>query len=73
MSKTKSLQPHEVSRRRVFAGAGTATALAAAATVLPLAQQATGTASAKKLHTPDADGRYQVTQHVLRYYETTRS
>ena len=71
MSKTTTLPASELSRRRVFAGVGTATALAAAATVLPLAQQ-TGTASAKKLLTPDADGRYQVTQHVLRYYQTTQ-
>ena len=72
MSTSTKLPPNEVSRRRVFAGAGTATALAAAAAVLPLAQQATGTAGAKKLLTPDADGRYQVTQHVLRYYQTTQ-
>ena len=71
MSKTKTLPPNELSRRRVFAGVGSATALAAIAAVVPLAEQA-GTASAKKLLAPDADGRYQVTQHVLRYYQTTQ-
>lgn len=62
-----------LSRRRVFAGAGTAGALAAAAAVLPLAETPAWAApgEAGKMP-PDADGRYQVTQHVLRYYQTTR-
>lgn len=62
-----------LSRRRVFAGAGTAGALAAAAAVLPLAESVAPAAQADaKLLTDDADGRYQVTQHVLQYYQTTR-
>lgn len=62
-----------LSRRRVFAGAGTAGALAAAAAVLPLAESGPPAAPADaKLATDDEHGRYQVTQHVLHYYQTTR-
>ena len=61
-----------LSRRRVFAGAGTAGALAAAAAVLPLGSQAPGQAEPTALAPPDKDGRYQVTQHVLRYYQTAK-
>jgi hypothetical protein len=64
------VQP-KLSRRTIFAGAGTAGALAAAAAVLPKATAepapvaAAGPAEADK-------GGYQVTQHVLRYYQTAR-
>lgn len=62
---------HVLGRRTVFAGAGAvgaAGALAAAATLLPRPPAAV--AAAPK---PAADGGgYQVTQHVLRYYQTTR-
>lgn len=61
-----------LSRRRVFAGAGTAGALAAAAAVLPLAKPAVEEAQVSDKTPPDADGRYQVTQHVLRYYQTAK-
>jgi hypothetical protein len=64
------VQP-KLSRRTIFAGAGTAGALAAVAAVLPKAPAeappvaATGPIEADK-------GGYQVTQHVLRYYQTAR-
>ncbi len=61
----------KLSRRTVFAGAGTAGALAAAAALLPKAPVEAPVATAK----PEVDtdkGGYQVTQHVLRYYQTTR-
>jgi len=61
----------ELSRRHVFAGAGTAAALAAAAAALPLTREAEQVASAPQ-PVPDKGGGYQVTQHVLRYYQTTR-
>lgn len=62
-----------LSRRTVFAGVGTVGALAAVAAVLPgapdlLPKAQAGLPSA----TPDQGGGYQVTQHVLRYYQTTR-
>jgi hypothetical protein len=63
--------PSRLSRRQVFAGAGTAGTLAAVALVVPLA----GQDPAPKVElkpAPERGGGYQVTQHVLRYYETTR-
>ena len=64
------VQP-KLSRRTVFAGAGTAGALAAVAAVLPKAPAELPAAAAAAQ--PDADkGGYQVTQHVLRYYQTAR-
>ena len=60
-----------LSRRRVFAGAGTAGALAAAAVALPLARPAEPVVAALKA-APEKGGGYQVTQHVLDYYQTTR-
>ena len=60
-----------LSRRTLFAGAGAAGALAAAATLLPLCQQAAPVAAAGAI--PDAAaGGYQLTEHVQRYYQTAR-
>lgn len=62
-----------LSRRRVFAGAGTAGALAAAAVALPLAQREPESAAAADVGSADdADGRYRLTAHVQRYYQTTK-
>lgn len=62
-----------LSRRRVFAGAGTAGALAAAATLMPVSPPASVAVDADAgKPAPDTDGRYQVTQHVLRYYQTAK-
>jgi hypothetical protein len=69
MSKTPT--PH-LSRRRVFAGAGTVGALAAAAAVLPLGKPAAEHAAAEPKAAPDTTGGYQLTEHVKRYYETTK-
>jgi len=60
-----------LSRRTVFAAGGSAGALAAAAAALPLVRPAAPTASVVKTE-PDKDAGYQLTQHVLRYYETTK-
>ena len=62
-----------LSRRHVVAGAGTVGALAAAAAALPLATTPTDkktVASAKPQAEPQ-DG-YQLTDHVKRYYQTTK-
>jgi hypothetical protein len=67
----KSLAPH-LSRRRVFAGAGSVGALAAAAAALPLVKPAASVSSVDASAAPDADGRYQATPHVLRYYQTAK-
>lgn len=69
MSKTPTPQ---LSRRRVFAGAGTAGALAAAAAVLPLGKPAVGQAAAQPESAPDTTGGYQLTEHVKRYYQTAK-
>jgi len=62
-----------LSRRRVFAGAGTAGALAAAAVALPLAQlEPAALVTADAAPADDADGRYRLTAHVQRYYQTAK-
>ena len=68
MSDSKS---SDLSRRRLFAGAGTAGALAAAAVALPSLKPADTLMVADK-PAPDKGGGYQLTQHVLDYYQTTR-
>jgi len=67
MSKSPSPQ---LSRRRVFAGAGTVGALAAAAAVLPHADEKRAAAEPKSV--PDTGGGYQLTEHVKRYYRTAK-
>ncbi|MDP1693136.1 MAG: formate dehydrogenase [Burkholderiaceae bacterium] len=64
-------KPAALSRRRLFAGGGTAGALAAVAVALPLARPAEPVVAAAK-PAPDKGGGYQLTQHVLDYYQTTR-
>ena len=67
MSQAKS----KLSRRTLFAGAGTASALAAVATVLP--RVAPEQAPAPELKpAPERGGGYQLTDHVKQYYKTTR-
>jgi hypothetical protein len=69
-SMKKSDRP-QLNRRHVFAGAGTVGALAAAATLLPQVKQEAVPTAAKE-PAQSGEGRYQVTQHVLRYYETAK-
>jgi hypothetical protein len=71
-SPAQSSPPSPLARRRLFAGAGTAGALAAAATVLPLSRPAEPVAQAAPLAAPEAGGGYQLSAHVQRYYQTTR-
>jgi hypothetical protein len=59
-----------LSRRTLFAGAGTAGALAAAAALLPKA--ALPVAATLPAAPAVADGGYQLTEHVQRYYQTAR-
>lgn len=61
----------KLSRRRVFAGAGTLGALAAAATVLPVAKEAAPAAGEAKSEAEQPAG-YRLTAHVQRYYQTTK-
>ena len=63
-------QPGKLSRRHLFAGAGTAGAVAAVASVLPLSREAAVPVAEPK--TPPArGGGYAVTEHVKQYYKTT--
>ena len=61
-----------LSRRTMFAGAGTVGALAAAATLLPAAVPSQPAASAQPSSDDDQDGRYRATAHVMRYYQTAK-
>ena len=67
MSKTPA---HTLSRRHVFAGAGAAGAVAAAAALLPRTPQPVVAQAPEAAAEPE--GGYQVTQHVLRYYQTAK-
>ena len=58
-------------RRGLLLGVGVVGAAALAAKALPVAPTKVATATQPK-PTPDESGGYQETQHVLRYYETTR-
>jgi hypothetical protein len=62
----------KLSRRTLFAGAGTVGAVAAAATLLPgVVQQSTPAPEVKA--PPERGGGYRLSEHVKRYYETTRT
>ena len=64
-----SENPSKLSRRHVFAGAGAVGALAAVAAAVPAAMPQ---AAADAKPAPEKKEGYQVTQHVLRYYQTAR-
>lgn len=65
-------QPSQkVSRRTLFAGAGTAGALAAAASLLPAARSPEPEPPVVRTP-PERGGGYQLSAHVRRYYQTTR-
>jgi hypothetical protein len=65
MSQPKS----KLSRRTLFAGAGTAGAIAAAASLLPGAVQE-NTSETQANPAPEKGGGYQLTEHVKRYYKS---
>lgn len=67
MSQAKA----KVSRRTLFAGAGTVGALAAAATVLPRVMEQPAPVPESK-PAPARGGGYRLTEHVKQYYRTTR-
>lgn len=58
-------------RRTLFIGAGTIGAVAAVATLLPSVQQPAAPPEVKA--PPEKGGGYQLTEHVKRYYQTTRT
>ena len=60
-------------RRGLLIGAGAAGAAVLAAKALPGAAPVATTAAVTAKKVVDSSGGYQVTDHVLRYYETTRT
>jgi cysteine synthase len=67
-SQDRSTSP--LKRRTLFAGAGTAGALAATAALLPASPPAE--APVAQATPVDPEGGYQLTEHVQRYYQTAR-
>ena len=59
-------------RRSLFAGAATVGAVAAVSSVLPRAIQAPAAPEAAALPKPERGGGYTLSEHVQRYYKTTR-
>ena len=61
-----------LSRRSLFAGAATVGVVAAATSVLPTAVQNVAAKLAPELPKPERGGGYSLSEHVQRYYQTTR-
>lgn len=59
-----------LARRRLFAGAATAAGLAATARLLPA--QAPGQEAPASPSPPSRGGGYRLSEHVLKYFKTTR-
>jgi hypothetical protein len=59
-------------RRALFAGAGTAGALAAVAALLPSTPDTDTQVEATPKAPPERGGGYALTDHVKQYYQTTR-
>lgn len=62
----------ELSRRNLFAGVATVGAVAAASSVLPTVVQNVAAQAAPALPMPERGGGYTLSEHVQRYYKTTR-
>jgi len=67
-----SSTPSKLSRRTLFAGAGTAGALAAAVSVLPSVKAVPDAATALPRAKPEKGGGYALSDHVKHYYQTAR-
>jgi hypothetical protein len=60
------------SRRSLFAGVATVGAVAAVTSVLPKAVSSSAAPVAAPLPKPERGGGYTLSEHVKRYYQTTR-
>lgn len=67
-----STQTAKHTRRRLFAGAATVGAVATVANVMPSALQQVAPSAAPELPKPERGGGYSLSEHVKRYYQTTR-
>lgn len=65
-----SQTPGKLSRRTLFAGAGTVGAVATVASLMPAVQPVMPAALAPKA-APTKGGGYSLSEHVKRYYKTT--
>ncbi|MEA3395442.1 MAG: formate dehydrogenase [Pseudomonadota bacterium] len=65
-----SQSPGKLSRRTLFAGAGTAGAVATVASLMP-AVQPVAPVGHEPTVAPSKGGGYSLTEHVKRYYKTT--
>jgi hypothetical protein len=61
-----------VGRRTVLAGVGTVGALTATVALLPTAEQTSAQAVVPTKPQPESAAGYRLTEHVKRYYQTTR-
>lgn len=68
MDSSPSVKP---SRRSLFVGAATVGAVAAVSTVLPKVSSSSAP-EAQPLPKPERGGGYSLSEHVKRYYQTTR-
>jgi len=64
--------PSKLSRRTLFAGAGTAGALAAVVSVLPSVKPVPEAALAAAQTKPERGGGYALSDHVRQYYKTAQ-
>jgi hypothetical protein len=62
----------KLSRRTLFAGASATGALAAVATLMPAAKPADVAVPDTQKQPPERGGGYELSEHVKRYYQTTR-
>lgn len=65
-----SSSPSKLSRRTLFAGAGTAGALAAAVSVMPAVKSVAEAPVPQPLPAPTRGGGYALSEHVKQYYKT---
>lgn len=72
MSQPRSDSDTRLSRRTLFAGAGTVGALAAAVSLMPGATPETPPEAAAPRPAPERGGGYALTDHVKQYYKTTQ-
>ena len=66
------LSPSKLSRRTLFAGAGTAGALASAVSVLPSVKSVPEVALPVLQIKPERGGGYALSDHVKQYYKTAQ-
>ena len=65
-------QKPALSRRSLFTGAATVGAVAAATSVLPTTLHGVAAPTVPALPKPERGGGYTLSEHVKRYYQTTR-